>query len=62
MCICLIKLYIVGINKCLSEAPKAIDFVVVVVLLLLLLVDVVANDDIVALLVVTGHILFSCGQ
>ena len=48
----LIILYLVVVNKCLSEAPKAVDFVV----------DVVVNVDVVALLVVTGHTIFSCGQ
>ena len=44
------------INKCYSEAPKAVHFVVDVD------VVVVVNVDVVALHVVTGHIIFSCGK
>ena len=46
------------VNKCSSEAPKAVDFVVVVVVVVILVVNVV----VVALLIVTDHIIFSCGQ
>ena len=42
------------VNKCSSEAPKAVDFVVVVIL--------VVNVVVVALLVVIGHITLSCGH
>ena len=41
------------INICQSEAP---DFVVDIV------VVIVVNVDVVALIVVTGQIIFSCGQ
>ena len=44
----LIISYQVVVNKCLSEAPKADNFVVVVV--------------VVALLVVADHIIFSCAE
>ena len=55
MCPYLIILYSVVINKCYSEAPKAVHFVVDVDV-------VVVNVDVVALHVVTGHIIFSCGK
>ena len=47
------------INKCYSEAPKAVHFVVDDVVVV---VVVVVNVDVVALHVVTGHIIFSCGK
>ena len=46
----MIKIYIVAVNKCYSD----VDFVVVVV--------VIVNVVFVVLLVVTGHIIFGCGQ
>ena len=53
------------LKKCKSEALKAVDFVVVVVVVdvAVIVADfaVVVNVDVVALLVVTGHIIFSCG-
>ena len=53
----LIISYLVAVNKCLSEAPKADNFAVVVVVVVVVVVNVV----VVALLVI-GHIIFSCGQ
>ena len=52
------------VNKYYSEAPKAVDFVVdgVVVVVVVIVVVVVVNVDVVARLVVTDHIIFSCGQ
>ena len=51
----LIISYLVAVNKCLSEAPKADNFDVDVVVAVVVVV-------VVALLVVIGHIIFSCGQ
>ena len=56
LCSCQIISDLLVVNNCWSEAHKAVDFVVgggVVV---------VVNVDVVALLVVTDHIIFSCGQ
>ena len=39
-----------------------IDFVVDVVVVFVVVAVVVANVDVVAFIVVTGHIIFSCGQ
>ena len=47
----LIISYLVVVNKCLSEAPKADNFVVDVVVVV-----------VVALLVVADHIIISCNQ
>ena len=49
----LIISYLVAVNRCYSEAPKADDFAVDVV--------VVVNVVVVSLLVI-GHIIFSCGH
>ena len=57
LCPCLIILHLVVLNKCQSEAPKAVDFVVDVVVVVILVVNVV----VVALLVIV-HIISSCGQ
>ena len=44
------------VNKSFSDPLKAVDFLVVFV------VVAVVNVIVVALLFVTGHIMFSCGQ
>ena len=49
----LIISYLVAVNECLSETPKADNFVVVVVLV------VIVNVVVVAMHVVTDHIIFS---
>ena len=51
----LIISYLVVVNKCYSEAPKADNFVVVEV-------EVVVVVVVVALLVVADHTIFSCNQ
>ena len=51
-------LYLVVVNKCYLRLFKAVDFVVVVVVFVVVFVKVV----VVAPFVVTGHIIFSCGQ
>ena len=48
------------VNKCYSEAHRAIDFAVVVVVIDL--VDVVVVVVVLALFVVSGHIIYSSGQ
>ena len=57
----LIISYLVVVNKCLSEAPKADNFAVDVVFVFVF-INVVNVVNVVALLVVIGHIIFSCGQ
>ena len=56
----LIISYLVAVNECYSETPKADNFVVDVVVVVVVLVLVVVV--VVALLVVTNHIIFSCCQ
>ena len=51
----LIISYLVEVNKCKSEIPKADNFVVNVVV-------VVINVVVVVLLVVIGHIILRCDQ
>ena len=57
----LIISYLVPINKCLSEAPQANNFVVDVVVVVVVIV-VGVNVFVVVLLVVIGHIIFHCDQ
>ena len=51
-------LYLVDVNKVNLRLPKAVEIVVDVNVFVVVFVTVA----VVALLVVTGHIMFSCGQ
>ena len=57
----LILSYLVAVNKCYSEAPKANDFAADVVVVVVVVVVNVVNLVTVALLVI-GHSIFSFGQ
>ena len=55
----LIIFYLAVVNKCYSEAPKTVDFVVAVVVAADVLV---VNDVVVALFVITDQNIFRSGQ
>ena len=52
------------VNKCSSEAPEGFHYVCVEIVIVVVVVfaAVVVNFVVVALLVVTGHIILSCGH
>ena len=56
----LFTLYLVVINRYSSEALEGYNCVCAVVVIIV--VVVVVNVGVVYLVVVTGHIIFSCGQ
>ena len=63
----LITFYLLVVNKCVSEAPESyyrvfVDVVDVGVGVVVVVIVVVVNVVVVALLVVTDHIVSSCGQ
>ena len=63
----LITFYLLAVNKCVSEAHESyyrvfVDVVDVGVGVVVVVIVVVVNVVVVALLVVTDHIISSCGQ
>ena len=63
----LIIFYLLVVNKCVSEAPESyywvfVDVVDVGVGVVVVVIVVIINVIVVALLVVTDHIISSCGQ
>ena len=60
----LITLYLVLVNSYSSEALEGYNCVcaVVVIIVVVVVVNVVVNVVAVALIVVTGHIILTCGQ